>query len=321
VDIAFEMTDIHLRWYVSRKRLLPFDDCLTKHDDICCGLVWQNYGLHLLVSIVAVIGDTAAKRVTVHRCTSRHAAPVQAMGSCSECGMRGLRRAMPRRSKNAAVAAMETVIENHVAGRIRLRRGLLGMSQSDLAKALGITFQQVQKYERGSNRVSVGKLYRLADILDVPLTFFFDGLDVPDMRRPPETFAATAEGSSPILSRRELDLLRAWKTAPEEIADAVGSLLRAISPNAGYDEEAAAASRAAAAAAAQSPAAVAPPQIMPVDEAPPPRRRGPVPGSKRNTAANSTAANSTAIKANDGRRRRGAVWDPADIRDYNTEKE
>ena len=101
---------------------------------------------------------------------------------------------MPRRSKNAAVAALETVIENHVAGRIRLRRGLLGMSQSDLAKALGITFQQVQKYERGSNRVSVGKLYRLADILDVPLTFFFDGLDVPDMRRPPESFAATAEG-------------------------------------------------------------------------------------------------------------------------------
>lgn len=223
---------------------------------------------------------------------------------------------MPRRSKNAAVAAMETVIENHVAGRIRLRRGLLGMSQSDLAKALGITFQQVQKYERGSNRVSVGKLYRLADILDVPLTFFFDGLDVPDMRRPPETFAATAEGSSPILSRRELDLLRAWKTAPEEIADAVGSLLRAISPNAGYDEEAAAASRAAAAQAA--PQASAPPTTMPVEEAPLPRRRGPVPGSKRNKAANNAPA---AAKTADGRRRRGAIWDPADIRDYSTEKE
>lgn len=227
---------------------------------------------------------------------------------------------MPRRSKNAAVAAMETVIENHVAGRIRLRRGLLGMSQSDLAKALGITFQQVQKYERGSNRVSVGKLYRLADILDVPLTFFFDGLDVPDMRRPPETFAATAEGSSPILSRRELDLLRAWKTAPEEIADAVGSLLRAISPNAGYDEEAVAAARAAASQQVTTPVATPAPAAAPVEELPAPRRRGPVPGSKRaSTAATRTAA--AASKVADGRRRRGAVWDPADIRDYSGEKE
>lgn len=215
---------------------------------------------------------------------------------------------MPRRSKNAAVAALETVIENHVAGRIRLRRGLLGMSQSDLAKALGITFQQVQKYERGSNRVSVGKLYRLADILDVPLTFFFDGLDVPDMRRPPESFAATAEGSSPILSRRELDLLRAWKSAPEEVADAVGSLLRAVSPNAGYDEEAAAA----AAANRQYSAPAAPVAVVsaPIEA---PRRRGPVPGSKRQPkAADEAAAAATASS----RRRRGAIWDPADIRDY-----
>lgn len=219
---------------------------------------------------------------------------------------------MPRRSKNAAVAALETVIENHVAGRIRLRRGLLGMSQSDLAKALGITFQQVQKYERGSNRVSVGKLYRLADILDVPLTFFFDGLDVPDMRRPPESFAATAEGSSPILSRRELDLLRAWKTAPEDIADAVGSLLRAISPNAGYDEEAAQAAQAVARANAASSVVVDEPALVPtpVEEAPAPRRRGPVPGSKRKAAAPVTTA------SNAGRRRRGAVWDPADIKEY-----
>ncbi|WP_445376520.1 helix-turn-helix domain-containing protein [Niveispirillum fermenti] len=215
---------------------------------------------------------------------------------------------MPRRSKNAAVAALETVIENHVAGRIRLRRGLLGMSQSDLAKALGITFQQVQKYERGSNRVSVGKLYRLADILDVPLTFFFDGLDVPDMRRPPESFAATAEGSSPILSRRELDLLRAWKSAPEEVADAVGSLLRAVSPNAGYDEEAAAAAAANRQYTATPEESPATPMAM---EAP--RRRGPVPGTKRQPKA--AAAPSAASNAN--RRRRGAVWDPADIRDYN----
>lgn len=187
------------------------------------------------------------------------------------------------------------------------------MSQSDLAKALGITFQQVQKYERGSNRVSVGKLYRLADILDVPLTFFFDGLDVPDMRRPPESFAATAEGSSPILSRRELDLLRAWKSAPDEIADAVGSLLRAISPNAGYDGEAAAA-------AAANRQYSTPVVTEPVEVVEPPRRRGPVPGSKRQpkpvAAAAAPAAPAAAPAGAGGRRRRGAVWDPADIKDY-----
>lgn len=179
------------------------------------------------------------------------------------------------------------------------------MSQSDLAKALGITFQQVQKYERGSNRVSVGKLYRLADILDVPLTFFFDGLDVPDMRRPPESFAATAEGSSPILSRRELDLLRAWKSAPDEVADAVGSLLRAVSPNAGYDEEAAAA----AAANRQYSAPADTSAAAPIEA---PRRRGPVPGSKRQPKP----AEDAAVAASNNRRRRGAIWDPADIRDY-----
>ncbi|WP_086008798.1 helix-turn-helix domain-containing protein, partial [Nitrospirillum viridazoti] len=123
---------------------------------------------------------------------------------------------MPRRTKNTVVAELEGKIENHVASRIRLRRGLLGMSQSDLARALGITFQQVQKYERGSNRVSVGKLYRLAEILDVPLTFFFDDLESGADRPAPTTFSAPDEGS-PLLSRRDLDLLRAWRNAPADI--------------------------------------------------------------------------------------------------------
>lgn len=201
---------------------------------------------------------------------------------------------MPRRSKNAAVAALETTIENHVAGRIRLRRGLLGMSQSDLARTLGITFQQVQKYERGSNRVSVGKLYRLAEILDVPLTFFFDGLDAPGVGRPPEATGAEGEHMpSPILSRRELDLLRAWKTAPSEVSDAVSSLLRAVSPNAGYAEDEAA-------------PAGSSEEAAPVAEPPEAKAR---PGRK-------PAAKNDDDDPNGKRRRRGAVWDPADIKEY-----
>lgn len=68
-------------------------------------------------------------------------------------------------------------VDAHVGRRIRLLRGLRKYSQEKLAKALGITFQQIQKYERGTNRVGAGRLYELAQILDVPVGFFFDELD------------------------------------------------------------------------------------------------------------------------------------------------
>ncbi len=68
-------------------------------------------------------------------------------------------------------------VDAHVGRRIRLLRGLRKYSQEKLAKALGITFQQIQKYERGTNRVGAGRLYELARIFDVPVGFFFDELD------------------------------------------------------------------------------------------------------------------------------------------------
>ncbi|WP_323989178.1 MULTISPECIES: helix-turn-helix domain-containing protein [Nguyenibacter] len=68
-------------------------------------------------------------------------------------------------------------VDIHVGSRIRLRRTLLGMSQERLGDALGLTFQQVQKYERGTNRVSASRLYELTHVLDVPVSFFFDGLE------------------------------------------------------------------------------------------------------------------------------------------------
>jgi transcriptional regulator with XRE-family HTH domain len=68
-------------------------------------------------------------------------------------------------------------IDVHVGGRLRLRRTLMGLSQTELAKSVGLTFQQVQKYESGANRVSASRLYYVAEALDVPVSFFFD--DVP----------------------------------------------------------------------------------------------------------------------------------------------
>jgi transcriptional regulator with XRE-family HTH domain len=68
-------------------------------------------------------------------------------------------------------------VDAHVGTRIRLRRKLLGLSQQQLAERLGLTFQQVQKYERGVNRVSASKLYETAQVLQAPVTHFFEGLD------------------------------------------------------------------------------------------------------------------------------------------------
>jgi len=70
-------------------------------------------------------------------------------------------------------------IDKHVGSRVRMRRMMLSMSQEKLGDALGLTFQQVQKYERGANRVSASKLYEIAKTLQVPVSFFFEGLADP----------------------------------------------------------------------------------------------------------------------------------------------
>lgn len=66
-------------------------------------------------------------------------------------------------------------VDLHVGGRVRMRRKFLGLSQTDLADSLGLTFQQVQKYERGSNRISASKLFEIARTLKVPVAYFFEG--------------------------------------------------------------------------------------------------------------------------------------------------
>jgi len=76
-------------------------------------------------------------------------------------------------------ARTPNVVDLHVGGRVRMRRKMLGVSQETLADALGLTFQQVQKYERGANRVSASKLYDIAKTLQVPVSFFFEGLADP----------------------------------------------------------------------------------------------------------------------------------------------
>ncbi len=76
-------------------------------------------------------------------------------------------------------------IDRHVGSRVRMRRMMLGMSQEKLGDALGLTFQQVQKYEKGTNRIGASRLQQISNSLQVPVSFFFDGApELPGEKRP-----------------------------------------------------------------------------------------------------------------------------------------
>lgn len=70
-------------------------------------------------------------------------------------------------------------IDEHIGGKVRERRLKMGMSQEQLAELIGVTFQQIQKYEKGVNRVAASRLYAMTGALDVEITYFFDGLPKP----------------------------------------------------------------------------------------------------------------------------------------------
>jgi len=76
----------------------------------------------------------------------------------------------PKRGRSTAV------IDDHVGGRIRERRIMLGLTQQQLAEMIGVTYQQAHKYEHGINRVSAGRLYEIARVLNAPIAYFYDGL-------------------------------------------------------------------------------------------------------------------------------------------------
>ena len=112
-----------------------------------------------------------------------------------------------RRRKTIAADGPDPV-DVHVGMRLRQRRTLLGMSQERLAQAFGVSFQQVQKYERGANRISASRLHLLTKTLDVPITYFFEGL--PSSAGEPALALADEDGSDQMTSRETLELVRAY---------------------------------------------------------------------------------------------------------------
>ncbi len=84
-------------------------------------------------------------------------------------------RSETRTPKVGILAKSPNPTDQHVGKRVRMRRLMVDMSQTDLARGLGVTFQQVQKYEKGTNRVSASRLQHISQILQVPVSFFFEG--------------------------------------------------------------------------------------------------------------------------------------------------
>lgn len=121
---------------------------------------------------------------------------------------------MAKTARKGAKKGRSTPIDGYVGSRVRQRRLLLGMSQEMLGKAVGLTFQQIQKYERGINRIGASRLFTLSKVLNVPIAFFFD-----EMPRALASAGSKARGfadssvkfeADPTASRETAELIRAY---------------------------------------------------------------------------------------------------------------
>ena len=124
---------------------------------------------------------------------------------------------------------MKHPVDVHVGKRVRHRRWMVGMTQQQLAGKVGIKFQQIQKYETGMNRISASRLWDIAEALDVPVSFFFEGLD-----EQADSSAMDKDGiPSDILADKEaLELVRSYYLIPEMQRRRLFELARAISEDA-----------------------------------------------------------------------------------------
>lgn len=118
-------------------------------------------------------------------------------------------------------------VDVHVGKRLRLRRKALGLSQADLGRQVGITFQQIQKYERGTNRMGASRLWEFARALQVPVDYFFQGYESGGSK-------ATLPPDSAFLESRETQsLVRYYHSIPDaKLRKAIVSLIRALADDA-----------------------------------------------------------------------------------------
>ncbi len=143
---------------------------------------------------------------------------------------------MARKKRRTVAEYGPHPVDVHVGGRVRLRRTLLGMSQTDLGNALGVTFQQIQKNERGINRFGSSRLYQLSHVLDVPLSYFFDDMPPLDEADASGLRGGVQEPSAPdLMDKREtLELVRAYyRIRDPKVRDALRRMAFAMAKGAG----------------------------------------------------------------------------------------
>src|SRR6056297_725501 len=121
-------------------------------------------------------------------------------------------------------AGMAHLVDVHVGKRIRQRRWLIAMTQQQLGEAVGIKFQQIQKYETGSNRVSASRLWDIAEALDVDISFFFEGLGKEEEIAKPGNLPVDIIGD-----KEALDLVRSYYAIPENQRRRLFDLARVLS--------------------------------------------------------------------------------------------
>ncbi|WP_339743942.1 helix-turn-helix transcriptional regulator [uncultured Maricaulis sp.] len=129
---------------------------------------------------------------------------------------------------------MTNDIDLHVGKRLRRRRRLLGLTQQQLAESVGIRFQQIQKYECGANRVSASRLFELAESLDVPVQYFYEGLSSRD------EVAGEGHLAADVLSQKEtVDLIRAYYRLGERPRKRLLELAKSLEPEEAANDAAA----------------------------------------------------------------------------------
>lgn len=116
-------------------------------------------------------------------------------------------------------------VDVHVGKRVRHRRWLIGMTQQQLAEQVGIKFQQIQKYETGANRVSASRLWDIAEALDVPVSFFFEGLDEQEK----DNSGKSVVPADIMGDKEALDLVRSYYAIPENQRRRLFELARVLS--------------------------------------------------------------------------------------------
>ena len=132
----------------------------------------------------------------------------------------------PRNPRRSSASGDEpNPVDVFVGQKLKNRRNLIGITQESLAEAAGITFQQVQKYEKVRNRLSASRLFQFARVLDIPVSYFFEGFFAPDSKigltgmadNDQEEFGVEDDGEEDLMDRKEtIDLVRTYYTIPDE---------------------------------------------------------------------------------------------------------